>query len=474
MPATRTRRRDGDAMSAQQRTINTAAKNTVAKNTAAETPAKTEAEISLAEAFAAARATLPGQGDVASRREEAFRRFEKVGLPHRRVEEWKYTNLRMLMREAKPLAPMPDAQAKQGAGAAGVVLGGVEARRVVFADGVFIPEFSDLAKLEPGLSITSLAQALSENEADVVARLAVVGPADGDVAAALNTAFMGDGAVIRIADGATITRPIHLVFARSSKETVAFTRSLVVVGKGAQVTLLESFEGPDDVDYQVNSELDLFIGDRAIVERVKVATDGSSALHIATLAAIVGADAEFNDFSFVTGGALTRNQLFVRAAGERSTIGLRGAALLKSRQHVDTTLVLDHAAVGCNSREMFKSVLDDDSQGVFQGKIVVKPGAQQTDARMMTNALLLSDDAEADNKPELEIFADDVQCGHGATAGALDDNLKFYLMARGIPEGEAESLLIQAFVGEAVDAIRRNDVREALMSAVVEWLRARA
>ena len=219
--------------------------------------------------------------------------------------------------------------------------------------------------------------------------------------------------------------------------------------------------------------LDLFVGDRARVDHVKLGVEGSSALHVATLAATIGADVEFNDFTFTIGGQVTRNQLFVRCAGESATVGLRGANLLKGRQHADTTLVLDHALPGCNSREVFKSVLDDESRGVFQGKIIVRPGAQKSDARMMTNALLLSEAAEADNKPELEIFADDVQCGHGATAGALDENLKFYLMARGIPDGDAESLLIQAFVGEAVEAIKHDGVKEALMEAVVRWLAAR-
>ena len=145
-----------------------------------------------------------------------------------------------------------------------------------------------------------------------------------------------------------------------------------------------------------------------------------------------------------------------------------------ARQHVDTTLVVDHAVSGCASREIYKSVLDDESRGVFQGKIVVRPQAQKTDARMLTNALLLSDSAEADNKPELEIFADDVQCGHGATAGALDDNLKFYLLSRGIPEKEAEALLIQAFVGAAVETIAHEGVRDALMFATRKWLGQRS
>ncbi len=437
-------------------------------------PIKTAAETSLAEAFAAVKTRLPGKGAVALRREEAFSRFEKQGLPHRRVEEWKYTDLRALMRDAKPLAQSPDAGSKQRAKIAGALVADVDARRIVFAEGSFVPELSDLTGLEDGLSITSLAQALAQGDADVMARLGAPGPADGDVAAALNTAFMGDGAVIRVADGAAIAPPIHLVFSHGGDNaTIAFTRSLVVVGEGAQVTLIESHEGPDNLDYQVNTALDFFVGDRARVEHVKVGGDGASALHIATLAATIGANVAFSDFTFTLGGEVTRNQLFVRCAGEGSTIGLRGANLLRACQHSDTTLVLDHAVPGCNSREVFKSVLDDESRGVFQGKIIVRAGAQKSDARMMTNALLLSDAAEADNKPELEIFADDVQCGHGATAGALDENLKFYLMARGIPESEAESLLIQAFVGEAVEAVSHEGVKDALMAAVVRWLAER-
>jgi Fe-S cluster assembly protein SufD len=437
-------------------------------------PIKTAAEISLAEAFAAAKTRLPGKGAVALRREEAFRQFESHGLPHRRVEEWKYTDLRTLMRTAKPLGPGPDADSKQRAKAAGAVVADVDACRIVFAEGVFVPELSDLARLERGLSVTSLAQALAQGEADLVDRLSTPGMAEGDVAAALNTAFMGDGAVIRIAKGARIARPVHLVFAHGGdKATAEFTRSLIEVGEDAQVTLIESHEGPDGLDYQINTALDLSMGDRSHVDHLKVGRDGSSALHVATLAATVGANAEFNDFTFTIGGGVTRNQLFVRCGGRDSTIGLRGANLLKGRQHCDTTLVLEHAMPGCTSREVFKSVLDGNSRGVFQGKIIVRPGAQQSDARMMTNALLLSDAAEADNKPELEIFADDVQCGHGATAGALDENLKFYLMARGISESEAELLLVQAFVGEAVEAVIHEGLRDALMAAVVCWLRAR-
>jgi len=168
-----------------------------------------------------------------------------------------------------------------------------------------------------------------------------------------------------------------------------------------------------------------------------------------------------------------RNQIFAHVAGSGAAAGVRGVSLLADHQHADVALAIDHTDVGGESRALFKSVLDGEARSVFQGKITVRPHAQKTDAKMMARALLLSDMAEADCKPELEIFADDVQCGHGSTVGTLDDQLKFYLMARGIPPKEAEALLIQAFVGEAIDAIEHEGLREALMNAMLEWLSAR-
>jgi Fe-S cluster assembly protein SufD len=435
-------------------------------------PIKTAAEQALAEAFAARKAGRAGDA-FAPQREAAFRRFEAEGLPHRRVEDWKYTDLRALMREAKPLAAPPDAAGIARAKGAGALARGVDARRLVLVDGAFVPELSDLGALEPGLTIVPMAQALAAGDPQVVRVLGTVAPTD-DVAAALNTAFMGDGVAVRLADATNLARPIHLVFAYTGTAAAAvFARSLVVVGNGARVSLIESHEGPDGLDYQINNALELMIGDDAHVDRVKIGLEGARALHISTLMAALGARSRLNDLSFTTGGAVVRNQLNVRFAGERASATIGGASLLKGRQHVDTTLVVDHAARGGTSRELFKSVLDGESRGVFQGKIIVRPGAQKTDGRMMTRALLLSEDAEADNKPELEIFADDVQCGHGATAGALDQDLLFYLKARGIPPHEAEALLIQAFVGEAIEAVEHEGLREALMGAAAAWLQAR-
>ncbi len=433
---------------------------------------KTAAETALAQAYADARDRLPGNDAVAAQRTAAFDLFVREGLPHGRIEEWKYTDLRMLMREAKPLAPLPDADAKIKAKSAGALLGDVECRRMVFIDGLYVPELSDTARLEKGLSVGSLADALRDGDAVVMGRLGKLAP-QSDVAVALNTALMGDGAVIRIAAGSTMERPLHLLFVASGKPAASFTRSLVVVEQGARAMLIESHEGPTGSDYQVNAALELFVGDQAHVDHLKIIAEGADALHVSTLAAAVGARARFNTFGFTAGGAVVRNQMFLNFDGEDTVAGIRGATLAKGRQHADTTLLASHVARGCLSREVFKTVLDGEAHGVFQGRIIVRPHAQKTDAKMMTQALLLSERAEADNKPELEIYADDVQCGHGATAGAIDEDLKFYLMTRGISAAEAEALLIRAFLGEAIEGIEHAGVREALNDAVTDWLKAR-
>jgi Fe-S cluster assembly protein SufD len=434
---------------------------------------KTAAETGLAQVFSLARARLPGDDTIAAQRKAAFDLFAKEGLPHRRVEEWKYTDLRALMREAKPLASPPDAAAKARARNAGKLLGDVEVRRLVFVDGAFVAELSDIAGLEPGLAVGSLAAALTDGDPALAAHIGKLAPA-GDVAVALNTALMGDGAVIRIGAGSTIDRPLHLLFVASERPAATFVRSLVVVEKGARVMLIESHEGPADSDYQVNAVLEMSVGDGAHVDHVKLIGEGADALHVSTLAAAIGAKARFNSFTFTVGGAVVRNQLFLKFEGEGTVAGIRGATLIKGRQHADTTLVAHHIARDCQSREVFKSVLDGEAHGIFQGRIIVRPDAQKTDAKMMTRALLLSERAEADNKPELEIFADDVQCGHGATAGPLNEDLKFYLMARGIPAAEAEALMIQAFVGESIEGIEHAGLREALMESVAVWLKTRS
>jgi Fe-S cluster assembly protein SufD len=423
---------------------------------------KTKAEQALADAFAAAKPELPGKGALAKLREEAFRRFDAQGLPHRRVEEWKYTDLRALMRDAKPLAQPPSAQARAEAAGAGKALSEVVAQRLVLIDGQFAPDLSNLV-CESGVTVSSMADALAKGNPLVASHVGKVFE-NTDPAVALNTALMGDGIVVHVAAGAKLTKPIHFVFTGSQNASV-FIRSLIVVEKGASVFVIESHETKDA---QVNAVLEVVVGDDAKFKHVKITSAGG--LHVSSTMAAFGARASVLSLSFTPWSALVRNQMFVRFAGDGARAAIGGANLLQGRQHVDTTLVIDHVARDCTSRQRFKSVLDGESRAVFQGKIIVEPGAQKTDAKMMTQALLLSDEAEADNKPELEIFADDVQCGHGASVGALDQDQLFYLRARGIPHKEAEALLIQAMIGDVIDMVEHPGLRDALMRITTAWL----
>jgi len=380
--------------------------------------------------------------------------------------------LRALMRDAKPLVARPDANVFARLKDAGTSLGDLEARRIVIADGYLSPDWTDHNTHDAGVTITELAAWFTDGNLYRLNSLPEA--ARKDIAVSLNTAFMTGGVVIHVRKDACIEQPIHLAHVFSGNTAAAtYPRSIVIMEPGARLMLIESFEGPDGVDYQVNTALQIFAGEGAHADHVKVTREGARALHVSSLMADVGAHARFNTFVFTTGGAVVRNQLFLGFGGEGTLANIRGATLLKGRQHADTTMVVDHAAVGCQSREVFKSVLDGESRGVFQGKIIVQPGAQKTDAKMASHALMLSEEAEADNKPELEIYADDVQCGHGATAGDLDEDLLFYLRARGIPPAEAEALLIQAFVGDAIEGIEHAGLREALIEAVDAWLKAR-
>lgn len=431
-------------------------------------PIRTAAEQGLT----AALAHLPRSGDarIAGLRAAAARAFNDNGLPHRRVEEWKYTDLRTLMREAAPLAtPAALAQAEAGA----TLFAGVGARRIVVANGAVVPELSDLADLEPGLTVLPLSQALATG-GDVIARLGSLDPGRYDAALALNTALATDGVVIAVAPGAVIERPVHVAHLFAGEQAAAsFARSLVVVGAGATFTYVESFKGPQGIAYQVNSATEFVVGDEAALDVVRLQEEGAAALHLSTLLFEIGRKVTLRSFGFASGSAVTRTSLYAALNGADSAVAFNGALLLKNRQHMDSTLYVDHRTTGCESRELFKHVLDDAARGVFQGKIVVRQPAQKTDGRMMSRALVLGDDAEMDNKPELEIFADDVACGHGATCGAIDDDLLFYLRARGIPLKEAQSLLVQAFVGEAIETVANDALRDALVERAEAWLAAR-
>lgn len=434
---------------------------------------KSNTERSLGEVFAAARSRLPGTGAVAETRQKAFDDFARLGLPHRRVEEWKYTDLRVLLREVAPLAEAPDQAAFTRAAATVKSLGINGTQKLVLVDGVFAPQLSDVTALETGVRVQALREALDGlNDKARGDLLKADVPADAMIS--LNAAMATDGVVIDVADGAALTKPVHVIHVATRSAAAAFTRSQLSVGKGARVTFIESFVAAEGAKaYQAHDAVIVSIGDGAELQHVRLMEDAHDAANITTGIFTIGAKAKLNTFNLTRGGSVSRYQGFIKFVGEGSELATNGVNLLGGRRHGDTTLLVDHAVPHCTSREVFRSVLNDRAHSVFQGRIIVRPHAQKTDGKMMTRALLLSDEAEMDNKPELEIFADDVTCGHGATTGALDESLLFYLRARGLPEQEAQALLIEAFVGEAIESIVDDDLRDFAVASAQRWLIAR-
>ena len=434
---------------------------------------KTPAESALAEHFSSRKAALPGD---AAAREAAFARFSEAGLPHRRVEEWKYTDLRAAMREAAPLAPKLSGASADKALSGADFFAQAQAAQIAIVNGHVVEAASALDALPDGVNVVTLSQALSENH-PLLASLGAIEGAKSNVAYALNAAFMTDGVVLHVSPGVEVAQPIHLRFVVDGDAAAATaTRVLVVVEEGASVTLLESHESADGVGHQPNNVVEIVARDKTRVRHLRIDRHGSETLALSTLTAHLGAHVAFDTLNLVARPGLTRHQVFMTFAGEHSRGGVRGATMLKGSQHADTTLFVQHVAPHCESRELFKTVIDGEATGVFQGRIAVAQSAQKTDGKMMSACVMLSEGGTMNNKPELEIFADDVLCAHGATCGALDDELLFYLMARGLPRREAEALLLESFLGESVEEALGDDetLHGAFMAVIQDWLATRS
>jgi Fe-S cluster assembly protein SufD len=434
-------------------------------------PTATAAENALAEAFGVAKALLPGNAIVAEQRAQAFEAFARAGLPNRHIEAWHYTDLRNLMRRALPLVAAPTAAevAKLAMEAARL-----PSPRIVLVDGVFAPELS--TPLPAGVKVVSLATALACGDAALIESLAAAWAEADDAMVSLNAALMQDGLVIDVAPGAQIETPLHVVYATVAVEPGArFSRSLVRVGAGATFRLNEMSLGQGGRVGQTNNALIFEVCDEADVAHSQSLTGTApGSLRLETFMVKLGAKAKFDSFALITGAGLVRRQIYKLFAGADAQASLRGVCLLRGREHADTTLFVRHVATGCEGRQNFRYILDDKATGVFQGKIVVDRVAQKTDGRMLAKALLLSDDATMNSRPELEIFADDVACGHGATIGGLSQDQLFYLQSRGLPRKEAEALLLEAFAAELVDDIGDDSLVTAYRGEVTAWLDGRA
>jgi Fe-S cluster assembly protein SufD len=430
-----------------------------------------DASAQLLQLYADSADSLPGSAAIRALRDAAIAGFAAKGLPHRRIEEWKYTDLRRLMNEAySPGEEQPVITPALLEAALGE-LARIDAVKLVFVNGALQPKLSEMGGLGEGVELSGLADALKSPPEWLLGALGKINPPDGDVVSQLNTAFMTDGAVLRVAKGVSLTRPVHLVHVSAGEQPVASSlRNLVILEAGAELTLIESYVCIGGSAVQTNVVTELKTAPSARLRHYKVSGETGRAQHLASTMVDLTEKTDYLAMNFADSGAVARHQTFLRFNGDGARAHFYGAQLLKERQHCDMTLVIDHAAVGCESREHVKAVLADQAQGVFQAKVIVRRDAQKTDGRQMAQALLLSDAAEFDAKPELEIYADDVKCNHGATCGALDDDLMFYLQARGIPEDEARALLVQAFIGEVLDQVEHEGLREALAARAMRWL----
>jgi len=424
---------------------------------------KTKAEQALTQSFEAVASRLPGGSAVAEARKNAIGTFSALGLPNRRIEQWKYTDLRSALKEALPPAAGEriEVTARQ-IDAALEGLAKLDAVRVVFVDGLYRPELS--SKELAGLEVASLAARLAKSaDGDGEVLSPAVAPGQ-EAVIALNTAFMTDGAVVGVAPGSTLEKPLLLVFAAVSPQgRLVTTRNVIKLGAGARATIIEAHVAlPGAAGGQANSLSEVALAENAQLVHAKCTLGGDGASHLATWMATLSADTCYRAFQLTAATGLVRNGVYALVQGEGAKLDISGAFLGRGSEHIDTTLIVDHAVPGGESRELFKGVLADRARGVFQGKVIVRPDAQKTDGKQMAQALLLSPEAEFDSKPELEIFADDVVCGHGATSAEIDEDLLFYMLSRGIPRSEARALLIESFVGEAIDKVEDERLREAL------------
>jgi Fe-S cluster assembly protein SufD len=401
---------------------------------------------------------LFGRGDVRERRERAFARFLAEGFPSTRDEEWRFTNVAPIKAET---FHRPQANSPSHDDLAPYLLAGA-GPLVVVVNGRLARGLSTLDDLPPGVAVQSTAERLRQG-GSVEDEVPTSGPFVN-----LNEAFFEDGVHLRVAPRTVVPAPIHVLFV-----TVALERPVLVaprlsleIGEAAQVSVIESYAGLGPGTALTTAVTTASVAASAIVTHVKVQRESDAAFHLATMAAALGRAATFTSHALTFGGRIARNDIFALLGGEGAECTLNGLYVGTGDHLVDTHTTIDHAMPHCPSHEVYKGILAGRSRAVFNGKILVRQDAQKTDAKQTNRALLLSDEAQVNTKPQLEIFADDVKCTHGAAIGQLDEDAMFYLRARGIDDWTARVMLIHAFAGDILDRIGIESVRDAAMRAV--------
>jgi Fe-S cluster assembly protein SufD len=405
-------------------------------------------------------------------RKAGLARFAEVGFPTLNDEDWRFTNVAPIAR--LPFKPVFQ-KSKDGVTPETIKqlsFGTLPASRLVFVDGHFQADLSALSAQPNGVIVSNLASALNSHSALAENHLGRYANNTENPFTALNTAYFQDGAFIYLPPGKSLDAPVHLVFVSTGKETgaTAQPRNLIIAERGSQVTILETYASTGDAAYFTNAVTELALGESAVVEHCKFQDESPSAFHVTALHAHLGRSCNFISHSIATGAKLSRNNIRTALSGEGVECVLNGLYLTKGDQLADHHMIVEHAQPHCNSHEYYNGILDGRSKGVFHGRILVRQAAQKTDAKQTNKNLLLSEEATADTKPQLEIYADDVKCTHGATIGQLNEESIFYLRSRGIGAETARRMLIHAFAGEIIERIRHAPAREELDKAVWEKL----
>jgi len=400
--------------------------------------------------------------------------FAELGFPKLSDEDWRFTNVAPIAQLSFQLAReavVNGAETKVIAESAFAKLSG---HRLVFVNGFFCAKLSSLKPVAGGVRIENLSSALAKDSALIEKHLGKYAHMANNTFAALNQAFFTDGAFIFVPAGVEVAEPVQLIYISSAKQNgeTILPRNLIIAEAHSKLTVVESYISTGNVAYFTNAVTEILAGDSAVVEHIKLQDEAADAFHIATIAGEFGRASNVTVHSFALGAKLSRTNIRTKLAGEGLECILNGLYLTKDEQLADHHMIVEHAQPHCASHEYFNGILDDKSKGVFHGRILVREIAQKTDAKQTNKNLLLSDNATADTKPQLEIYADDVKCTHGATIGQLNDESIFYLRSRGIGTDTARQMLIHAFAGEIIERIKCEPAREVIDKLVWDRLEA--
>ncbi len=431
----------------------------------------THSQQAYLEAWDEQQAQLPGRDLpwLRALRQTALDRFAERGFPGARDEAWKYTRLDSLSRHFYP--PARQSGQVSASQIAELELTGVENYRLVFVDGYYQPTLSRLPENMPGVRVGSLGQALDEHPQELETHLGRCADLENDSLAALNTALFKDGAYLRLESEVVLETPVHLLFVQSGEvETLVSPRCLIVMEAGSRGMVVEHYLGLGGQGVFSNGVTEIMVGENSHLIHYNVQEQGEKSSHLAGMYIRQAGGSRFDAQHLALGARLSRQTTQVSLEAEQAACALNGLYLLGGRQHADQHTRIEHRSPHCRSEEFYKGVLDDYARGVFTGRVVVSPDAQHSDARQTNHNLLLSGNAEADARPQLEIHADDVQCSHGATVGQLDETALFYLRSRGISEELARGLLIHAFASEVLAKVEWPALRLALEQQVLKHL----